>query len=1064
MAFIKIHGVSQLYTAMRVDLLCIATNRTNSVLRRSFSSMKRHFPFRYSHLIFAGQIIKFSNRYSLLHLHHPFAVHLFTRTNSLQVLTAFLSSNIMLVFIFLLLCFKPIAIPAQTPALPLPDSERKALSEIADQLGKKGWNLRLNPCDGDPSWNTPAQDGWPIYQNSVLCNCTYSDGFCHVENISLTAQDLAGVLPPSLAKLPFLKKIDLTRNYLSGTIPPEWASIKVQIMSVAINRLSGPIPTYLGNITTLRILSLENNMFNGTVPRELGNLVNLERFILSANNLTGDLPIELNNMTGLTQLRLSRNNFTGKLPSFQAWTNLQSLEIEASGFEGPIPSSISALTNLTELRISYLNGGDSEFPMVKNMTSLTKLMLRSCNLIGKIPDYVGSMTPLRTLDLSFNNLEGEIPSLGLSNMEVMLLTNNSLTGPVPVWMQNRDPRTQIDISYNNFSESSVPSTCRETFNVFKTFSEWNHAEKCLSPCSKDWYNFHINCGGPKVVIGETTYDDDQNSAGSTKFAHPYENWVTSSTGDFWDVNRTISDYTANNVSVIKGNETELYTTARVSPLSLTYFGRCLANGNYTITLHFAEIIIRDNRSFESLGRRFFDVYIQGVRVLKDLDIKSAAQGVDTPIKLKFNAPVTDKTLEVRFYYTGKGTTAAPVRGNYGSLVSAISVESDFDPPNHKKKTLTIAVSVAASLVAILIVLGIAWRKRYLKSRISKEQELIGLDLKTGFFTFRQIKAATDNFSAANKLGEGGFGAVYKGTLLDGTIIAVKQLSSKSKQGNREFVNEVGMISGLQHPNVVRLHGCCIEGNQLLLVYEYVENNSLARALFGSQESRLQIDWPTRQRICVGIAKGLAFLHEESALKIVHRDIKAANVLLDKNLNPKISDFGLAKLDEEDNTHISSRVAGTMGYMAPEYALWGYLTYKVDVYSFGIVALEIVAGKNNMKFRPNESYVCLLDWALVVQKKGSLLELVDSQLGSDFNKEEAIRMIKVALVCTNPSPALRPTMSAVVRMLEGEADVNDLSSDATMYGDDLHFQSLREKYDEMQSSNARTGDVPSSSSF
>nr|GMD05322.1 probable LRR receptor-like serine/threonine-protein kinase At1g07650 [Ipomoea batatas] len=162
-------------------------------------------------------------------------------------------------------------------------------------------------------------------------------------------------------------------------------------------------------------------------------------------------------------------------------------------------------------------------------------------------------------------------------------------------------------------------------------------------------------------------------------------------------------------------------------------------------------------------------------------------------------------------------------------------------------------------------------------------------------------------------------------------------------------------------------------------------------------------------------------------------------------------------------------------MAPEYALWGYLTYKVDVYSFGVMALEIAAGKNNMKFRPDESYVCLLDWALVVQKKGSLLELVDSQLGSDFNKEEAIRMIKVALICTNPSPALRPTMSAVVCMLEGEADVNDLSLDATMYGDDLHFQSLREKYDEMQSrsserhsffqsSNARTGDAPSSSSF
>ena len=147
-------------------------------------------------------------------------------------------------------------------------------------------------------------------------------------------------------------------------------------------------------------------------------------------------------------------------------------------------------------------------------------------------------------------------------------------------------------------------------------------------------------------------------------------------------------------------------------------------------------------------------------------------------------------------------------------------------------------------------------------------------------------------------------------MTDGTVIAVKQLSSKSKQGNREFLNEIGMISALQHPHLVKLYGCCVEGGQLLLVYEYLENNSLARALFGPQETQIRLDWPTRQNICVGIARGLAYLHEESRLKIVHRDIKATNVLLDKELNPKISDFGLAKLDEQENTHMSTRVAGT----------------------------------------------------------------------------------------------------------------------------------------------------------
>nr|GMD93201.1 probable leucine-rich repeat receptor-like serine/threonine-protein kinase At3g14840 [Ipomoea batatas] len=224
--------------------------------------------------------------------------------------------------------------------------------------------------------------------------------------------------------------------------------------------------------------------------------------------------------------------------------------------------------------------------------------------------------------------------------------------------------------------------------------------------------------------------------------------------------------------------------------------------------------------------------------------------------------------------------------------------------------------------------------------------------------------ATNNFDAANKIGEGGFGPVYKGTLLDGTVIAVKQLSSNSSQGYREFLNEIGMISCLQHPNLVKLYGCCVEGKQLLLVYEYLENNSLANALFG--------------------------------------------------------------------------------YMAPEYALWGYLTFKADIYSFGVVALEIVAGKNNVKYRHDENCVCLLDWALDLQKRGNLLELIDPRLGSNFDEEQALRMIKVALLCTNSSPALRPSMSAVINMLEGHDDILEYSSDLH----EFNFQAMKDRYDEM----------------
>ncbi|CAL5345221.1 unnamed protein product [Camellia sinensis] len=274
-----------------------------------------------------------------------------------------------------------------------------------------------------------------------------------------------------------------------------------------------------------------------------------------------------------------------------------------------------------------------------------------------------------------------------------------------------------------------------------------------------------------------------------------------------------------------------------------------------------------------------------------------------------------------------------------------------------------------------------------------------------------------------------------GVLLNGTAIAVKQLSSKSGQGIHEFVNEVGTISALQHPNLVKLLGCCAEDNQLLLVYEFMENNSLAHALFGPNEVRSRLNWPTRVQICLGIAKGLTFLHEESKLKIVHRDIKPTNILLDKDFNAKISDFGIAKLYEEEVTHVVSKIAGTIGYMAPEYAMRGHLTNKADVYSFGVVTLEIVSGKNSTSYRPNDEIVYLLDLAYVLRQKGNLIELVDPSLGSDYSLEQANTILELAMWCTNLSPSLRPPMSEVVKTLEGKSKIVGTSPSAPYSMDD-----------------------------
>ncbi|XP_009351856.2 probable LRR receptor-like serine/threonine-protein kinase At1g07650 [Pyrus x bretschneideri] len=947
------------------------------------------------------------------------------------------------VLLTVLICIEPIKCQEQGGTLA--DDEVEALREIAVQLNKKDWNFS-DPCSNIPTISIPHSDE---YNNTVVCNCSFSGNVCHIQSIILTGQDLDGVLPPALSKLPYLKQVNLARNYLSGSIPRKWNSTKLELLVLSVNNISGPIPGYLGSITTLQSLALESNLFSGALPQELGNLVNLERLYLRANNLTGELPSALTKMTKLRVLQIGSNNFAGRIPDyFRSWKNLQALEMQASGLEGPLPSSLSALSNMTDLRISDLSGESSSFPNLSSMTGMNKLMLRSCNITGEMPEYISTMTSLTVLDLSFNRLEGSIPNFAdIMELATIYLTSNLLTG-LPEWIKNRDSRYNIDLSYNTFPQNSVPNSCRETFNLFRSFSSQNNSllSNCLFPCSKDRYSLHLNCGGNQTTVGNIKYEADDASGGAAKFFQNSANWGFSSTGDFADVWSSNKDYIANNISILRMNNSELYKTARLSPLSLTYYARCLANGNYTVKLHFAEIVIRDNRSYYGVGRRIFNVYIQDKLVLEDFDIEKEAQGVDKEVIKVFKAVVSVKTLEIRFQWAGKGTTNVPKSGTYGSLISAISVQSDFKPPDDSKRKKFIVIGVVSALFLIFVILSILWLKGCFGGRTTREQDLMGFDLQTGFFKFKQLKAATNNFDAANKLGEGGFGAVYKGELLDGTFIAVKQLSSKSKQGNREFVNEIGMISALQHPNLVKLYGCCVEGNQLFLVYEYMENNSLAHVLFGPEEGLKKLNWNTRHKICLGIARGLAFLHEESTLKIVHRDIKTSNVLLDRDLNPKISDFGLAKLDEEEKTHISTRVAGTIGYMAPEYALWGYLSDKADVYSFGVVALELISGKNNVKYRPNENFVCLLDWALVLHQDGNLMELVDRKLGSEFNKEEALRMIKVAVLCVNSSPALRPTMSAVVSMLEGQTSVHEVKINPSIYGDELRFRAFTEDSD------------------
>ncbi|XP_047334946.1 probable LRR receptor-like serine/threonine-protein kinase At1g07650 isoform X2 [Impatiens glandulifera] len=879
--------------------------------------------------------------------------------------------------------------------------------------------------------------------------------------LALKSLNFSGDLPPQFAKLRHLKNLDLSRNYFHGSVPSQWATLQLVDLSLMGNRLSGPFPNVLTKITTLRNLSVEGNYFNGTIPTGIGKLVNLLKLTLSSNSFTGELPVALSNLTNLVDMRISDNNFTGRIPNFIAnWKYIQKLHIQGCPLEGPIPSSIGTLTSLTDLRISDLKSGRSTFPPLNNLESLKTLILRKCLIQGKIPDFLGELVKLKILDLSFNNLTGEIPSSfnKLLKVDFMYLTENRLVGPLQEWMISKN--WNLDVSYNNFTWGrSSPKGCTQpTVNLVESYSQSakkiSEIHPCLKgnfPCSsrnERYYSMYINCGGNEVYVNNTKYEADLDSRGASTFYNA-QNWAWSSTGNFMDNDADLDSYTISNNSALLNvsEELQLYTTARRSPLSLTYYGLCLGNGNYSVKLHFAELQYTNDKTFTSLGKRVFDVYIQGKLVLKDFNIVREAGGAVKPTVKTFSTLVTNNTLKIHFYWAGKGSTGIPARGVYGPLISAISVDPNFKPPSsHKINPIMLTGAVAGGAFLIIVVLAVLWRKGYLGNKIAIDKDLRGLDLLTGIFTLRQMKAATKNFDVDNKLGEGGFGSVYKGMLSDGTIIAVKQLSSKSRQGSHEFVNEIGMISALQHPNLVKLYGCCNEGNQLLLVYEYMENNCLSRALFGRDKTcKSKLDWPTRQKICLGIARGLTYLHEESRLKIIHRDIKTSNVLLDKNFDAKISDFGLAKLYDDAHTHVSTRIAGTIGYMAPEYAMRGYLTEKADVYSFGVVALEIVSGISNANFRPTEEFVYLLDWAYVLQERERLMELVDPDLGSQYSATEAMVMLNIALLCTNASPTLRPTMSQAVSMLEGRTAVQDLLSDPGFSAVNSKYKAIRSHF-------------------
>ncbi|XAR68683.1 Non-specific serine/threonine protein kinase [Bertholletia excelsa] len=330
------------------------------------------------------------------------------------------------------------------------------------------------------------------------------------------------------------------------------------------------------------------------------------------------------------------------------------------------------------------------------------------------------------------------------------------------------------------------------------------------------------------------------------------------------------------------------------------------------------------------------------------------------------------------------------------------------------------------LLILLLLLFIFWKiikptdlKKFagLTTRQHGRPDFFSGNLQTiSYFDFHTLKKATKNFHHCNLLGRGGFGPVYRGKLEDGKLIAVKKLSvDKSQQGESEFLSEVRVITSIQHKNLVRLLGCCSDGSQQLLVYEFMKNRSLDLIVYGKSEQFL--NWETRFQIILGIARGLQYLHEDANLRIVHRDIKASNILLDDKFRPKIGDFGLARFFPEDQAYLSTTFAGTLGYTAPEYAIRGELSEKADIYSFGVLVLEIISCRKNTDLTLQSEMQYLPEYAWKLYERSKVIDLVDHRMREDgFVEKDVLRAIHVAFLCLQPHASLRPAMSEIVALL------------------------------------------------
>ncbi|KAL8240218.1 hypothetical protein R6Q59_013573 [Mikania micrantha] len=875
----------------------------------------------------------------------------------------------------------------------------------------------------------------------------------NLQHLNLSQNSLSGRIQASLMNSGTIKFLDLSKNSLSGPVPEDLFKncSRLRSLSLSGNNLEGPIPTSLSTCISLNHLNVSNNRFSGNPEFDLGiwSLTHIRTLDLSHNLLTGSIPNGVFALHDLKQLALNQNRFTGSLPSdIGLCPHLKKLDLSNNLFVERVPESYHVLSSLSYLNLAN-NKLTGEFPQwIGSLSSLEYLDFSGNDLTGNLPESMGGITSLRYLRLSDNNLSGTIPmSLESSdNLSVIMLSGNKFNGSIPDGLFDLGFEN-VDFSRNELTGSIPPGSSRLFGSLESLDLSDNHltgdipAEIGLNSklryLNLSWNDFQTRMPPEFGYIQNLAVLDLRNSgfhgsipsdvcsSGSLEILQLDGNSFMESIPD--EIGNCSSLYL---LSMSHNNLTGSIprSMSQMKNLKILKLEYNQLSGEIPPELGELQNLLAINISYNRLQGR-----LPSGGIFQSLEASSMEGnlGICSPLlkgPCKMNTP---KPLVINPFAYGNENERHGGGGNDHGTQESFR--------HHRFLSVSAIVAILAAVVIsvgvlVISLLNISARRRVmfvgnaLETRSSSSQS--GVSLSMGKLVWFDSKTNPDIYCMENlesflrkenRIGGGVFGTVYKASIgdHDSDVVAIKNLVvSNMIQYPEDFDREVRVLGKLLHPNLVTLKGYCWTPKLQLLVTDYVPNGSLQAKLHERSPSSPGLSWPNRFKILLGTAKGLAHLHHSFCPPIVHYNLKPNNVLLDDNLNPKISDFGLTRLLSKLDKHvmISNRFQSALGYVAPELACQSLrVNEKCDVYGFGVLILEIVTGRRPIEYG-DDNVLILNEQVKIMLEEGNVLECVDESMG-EYPEEEVLPVLKLALVCTSQIPSSRPSMAEVVQILQ-----------------------------------------------